>query len=189
MEIIDTLITSIQSLSILAKYFCLLVLYLIGPALFIPMTAIVYATGFILGFTGGIPVLVVGYCMSVVIYSEIAKRCGVRFFPNLLSQLNIKVLLKKTNFLDLIGVVCASLVLPFLVVVGAGGLLKIPSRRLILGLLIGSCPGMLLALEAGSLGGEVIVGGTLERFIWSLFALFGLALLNWLIKFFLLKRY
>ena len=171
-----------QQLELIILFFLLSYTFL--PLLGVPMMLITYFSGFILGFNLGLLISLLGYIINMIIVYELARNFKkLKFFKNKILSLKKKVYFMKKN-LSLPVITIMSMLLPYLPLLIFLGFTQ--SKRLLtyLAIFLGSIPALLISLQAGHLGSEMLFGANKERIILSLIILF----LTFSLHYFVIKK-
>ena len=155
--------------------------YMFLPILGVPMMVVTYFSGFILGFKLGLFISLTGYIINMIIVFELAgKLKNINFLNKKIIFVKEKFSFIKTNF-SIPTISFMAMLLPYLPLLIFLGLTQ--KRRFLnySSIFIGSIPALLISLQAGYLGNQMLFGASKERIILSLFILILTFSLNYII--------
>ncbi|WP_455756636.1 hypothetical protein [Sulfurimonas sp.] len=155
-DIENFLILYLSDTGIYYQLLMLFILYIIGPAIMIPILFISYLSGFLFGSAVGLFVAMGGYIFTSLFYYYIGKY--IHRIPLVKKRV---VLLKKRYkffFIDtnIFAISFLALVVPFIILAPFLGLIKKRKRIVIGGLFIGALPSLFFTVQAGGLSREFI---------------------------------
>ena len=155
--------------------------YIFLPFLGVPMMLITYFSGFILGFKLGLSISLIGYMVNMIIVYELANNFkNFKYFNKKILLIKKKVSFMKKN-LSLPIITVMAMLLPYLPLLIFLGLTQTKRFLTYLAIFIGSIPALLISLQAGYLGSEMLFGANKERVMLSLIILLLAYCLHYLI--------
>jgi len=178
LDLFQSVVSQILVLPLFAQLAMLLVLFLAGPLLLIPILAVAYATGLLLGFPVGLVVTYIGYMLATVFYYELgASLCRFRSIERVLRRVQDKYLLYFENS-GIFGIAVLAVIFPLLLLVPLLGLFRMNRLNVMLGLLIGASPSLILAVQAGGLSHSFWETYDISKLVWSTISLIVAFILN-----------
>ena len=171
-----------QRLELIILFFILS--YMALPLLGMPMMIITYFSGFLLGFRLGLLISLIGYITNMIIIYELANNFkNIRFFKNKFYFIKEKFSFTKKE-LSLPIITAMAMLLPYLPLLIYLGLTQTKRFLNYLAIFIGSIPALLISLQAGHLGNQILFGASKERIILSLIIL----ALTFSLHYFIIKK-
>lgn len=162
----------------------LLLSYIFLPLLGVPMMLITYFSGFILGFKLGLFISIIGYIINMIIIYELASNFkNFKYLKNKIFLIKEKVSFMKKKF-SLPVITAMAMLLPYLPLLIFLGLTQTNRLLTYSAIFIGSIPALLISLQAGYLGSEILFGANKERVILSLIIL----VLTFSLHYFVIKK-
>ena len=158
--------------------------YIFLPFFGVPMMLITYFSGFILGLKLGLFISLFGYIINMIIIYELASNFkNFKFFKKKISIIKEKISFLKKN-LSLPIITSMAMLLPYLPLLIFLGFTQNKRFLTYSAIFIGSIPALLISLQAGYIGSQMLLGANKERVILSLVIL----VLTLSIHYFVLKK-